>query len=596
MGLSVLYSLLVSLVGALPIMLTPENNRWHEVARSSKIVASVIAFVCYSVISWVIIYFAQPSLVYPMWGWYFGLIVGWWVVSAIVAGTWSEMVFPVGWFPLGGLLVVLIVWVIGWSLFRADEYYQIIGEVETREWTADFSQADPKHLRMVPKESAKYRADTSLGNAKDAAIGSQFKIDYDHMTRQKVRGELWWVVPLDYSRFTVWTSVDFIPGYIMIHAEDPSRDVELVLDRKMVYSPGASFHQNLERYLWANGYSDEGMTDFSFEVDDDGNPWWIVTIFEPTIGYSGWKVTGIVMVNPETGEIMPKSPAEIPDFVDRVYPRNLAATYMSYWGNYWDGWGNAVWGKDNLRDPSPFGNETDAVELVFDHNGEPYWFTGITSSNQSDDALVGVMYMHSRTGKAVYYRVSGKTEMGILQSINTPEVIAQLGGEGTTPILYNFYGRPTWFSVLVTKDGVYKGVALADLDTSQVFFGKNQFEALRALQSGLQVSGRQISPMPSSELTAIEGPVERIGQEINNGRTIFYFYLTGSRQLFSATTEISPEVPMTRVGDRVSVRVNDSSEAVIPIAIFENLDLNIQYSPREMELLPPAALPAESEM
>jgi hypothetical protein len=39
-----------------------------------------------------------------------------------------------------------------------------------------------------------------------------------------------------------------------------------------------------------------GLTDFSFEIDDQGMPW-VVTKYEKRIGFSGNEAVGVVLVN-----------------------------------------------------------------------------------------------------------------------------------------------------------------------------------------------------------------------------------------------------------------------------------------------------------
>jgi hypothetical protein len=55
--------------------------------------------------------------------------------------------------------------------------------------------------------------------------------------------------------------------------------------------------------LYASGYAFVGLADFSFEIDDEGTPFWVVTKYEKKIGFSGNDAVGIILVNAQTGEI-----------------------------------------------------------------------------------------------------------------------------------------------------------------------------------------------------------------------------------------------------------------------------------------------------
>jgi hypothetical protein len=78
-------------------------------------------------------------------------------------------------------------------------------------------------------------------------------------------------------------------GYVMVSATN-ERDVKLVQNIegksiKIKYQPQAYFQSNLERFLYFSGYSTVGLTDFSFEIDDQGMPYWVVTKYEKRIGF-----------------------------------------------------------------------------------------------------------------------------------------------------------------------------------------------------------------------------------------------------------------------------------------------------------------------
>ena len=53
------------------------------------------------------------------------------------------------------------------------------------------------------------------------------------------------------------------------------------------YQPEAFFFSNLERHIYFEGYFTCGLTDYSFEIDDEGNPYWVVTKFKKKIGFNG---------------------------------------------------------------------------------------------------------------------------------------------------------------------------------------------------------------------------------------------------------------------------------------------------------------------
>jgi hypothetical protein len=48
---------------------------------------------------------------------------------------------------------------------------------------------------------------------------SKFNLDEGHITLQKVKDRLVYVIPLDHRSFSTYTSVKEIPGYVVVDAE-----------------------------------------------------------------------------------------------------------------------------------------------------------------------------------------------------------------------------------------------------------------------------------------------------------------------------------------------------------------------------------------
>ena len=49
---------------------------------------------------------------------------------------------------------------------------------------------------------------------------------------------------------------------------------------KIVYQAEAYFLQDLHRIFILNGVVNYGMTEFTFEIDDNGRPYWVVTLYD----------------------------------------------------------------------------------------------------------------------------------------------------------------------------------------------------------------------------------------------------------------------------------------------------------------------------
>jgi len=56
----------------------------------------------------------------------------------------------------------------------------------------------------------------------------------------------------------------------------------------------------LRRHVWLR-YGSELLLEETLQIDAEGNPRYLVTLGRPTIGWSGERVTAVVIVDPATG-------------------------------------------------------------------------------------------------------------------------------------------------------------------------------------------------------------------------------------------------------------------------------------------------------
>src|SRR5665648_638681 len=104
--------------------------------------------------------------------------------------------------------------------------------------------------------------------------------------------------------------------------------------QNIMYSESELFGRNLKRYLRFH-YMTDIMGDFSFEVDDQGTPYWIVSVHENKIGlFGGTDVKEVIMLNASTGEHKKMKVEEVPTWVDRVFESELVLEQINYNGKY----------------------------------------------------------------------------------------------------------------------------------------------------------------------------------------------------------------------------------------------------------------------
>jgi len=530
------------------------------------------------IVVFLVSYSSAMGFVGFMWGWPALVLL---LILAVVnffvsAGPYDEFNPRTLWVGVPVVVLLLFGVIASGALFRANDYATMVGPIPEQNWSQDIQPKDPQHMRMSSTANAVYQAQKVLGNL--GAIGSQFQVTSDTVTLQMINKDLWYVLPLDYTGFTVWTSASGSPGFVKVHAGDHTRQPEMVEfqnQRKMVYSPGAYMSYDLERHLRQNGFMTKELIDFQFEVDEEGQPWWVVTVAEPQIVWFASKVIGAAVVNPFTGEITYHTKDDAPVWIDRLDPSHLVKDYLSWWGTYSGGFWNSIWSGQGLLEP-------EEPNLIYGSDGHPWWVTGITSPNANDESLVGMMYTHSRTGENRYYKILGaSTDAGILEAVEKNADVQYLKLHGEDPQIYNVNGTIASVVPLFSESGAFQKVAIVEITNIQtVALGNNQYEAIRNYEQKIAQIGSQMAFATDRKLLTIEGIVDRFQPDFGGTSTTYYLRLKGINVLFAggASELVAPVLRVTQPGDRVRIEYYASGEAEVAMRNFANLTLPLDAS------------------
>ncbi|WP_242825821.1 hypothetical protein [Metaclostridioides mangenotii] len=409
-----------------------------------------------------------------------------------------------------GLAVIMFVipFITTTPILHAKAYRNLIGEVKESEFTNDISPVSVNDIRLVDEEMARKLGDKKLGEV--PAIGSVSKLGKFHV--QNVDGELYWVAPLVHRDIIKWaTSLSGSSGYVKVSASNP-QDVQLIQkvgnrDIKIIYQPEAYLHQDLQRHLYIHGVINVGMSDFTLEIDDDGMPYWVVSLYKNKIGFGGSNAVGTAIVDAETGEIKRYSVEDTPKWVDRIQPSEFVTNQIADWGLYVNGFINSMFSEKGVLVP------TEGISLVYGDDNKSYWYTGITSSG-GDESTIGFMLIDSRTKEAKLYKQPGATELAAMKSAEGN--VQEKNYEATYPIMYNILGNPTYVSSLKDKAGLVKRVAFISVEDYNVLgIGENKNEALRNYKDALESKGNDLvidNNADGIKDNTIEGIVTRISQ------------------------------------------------------------------------------------
>lgn len=452
-------------------------------------------------------------------------------------------------------------------ILHSKSYRNLLGEVKESTFTKDVSPVSVADIRLVDEDMAMKLGDKKVGEV--PALGSVAKLGKFHI--QSVNGNLYWVAPLVHRDLIKWiTSMDGTNGYVMVSASNP-QDVRLVqkIDGKpvkIVYQPEAYLHQDLHRHMYLKGIVNVGMTDFTLEINDEGRPYWVTTLYKHDIGYSGSNAIGVATVDAETGETKRYNIKNAPKWIDRIQPQEFVTDQINDWGLYVKGFLNSVISEEGVLVP------TEGTSLVYGNDDKSYWYTGITSSG-GDESTIGFMLVDTRTKEAKLYKQPGATEAAAMRSAEGK--VQEKNYEATFPVMYNILGTPTYVSSLKDKAGLVKMVAFISVeDFSILGLGETKEEAFRNYREALSSKGNNIKIENDTTTEIVEGTVSRISPDVKSGNTFYYLTLENNGdKVFNATSKVSIDLPLTQVGDKVKITYQKGEKGFVDIVEFDNLSI-----------------------
>ncbi len=466
-----------------------------------------------------------------------------------------------------GIVVALTILlsIIGTPLFCANAYYNLI-QVKEGSFTDDVAEISMTSIPVVDRNTAVRLGSRKLGEMSDMV--SQFEIEPDY-TQINYKGRPTRVTPLVYADPIKWLNnhSEGIPGYITVDLV--SQETSLVrLNEKIRYSRGDYFMRNINRYLRFS-YPTKIFDEISFEIDDNGTPYWVAPTIEYDIALiSGKNINGAVLVNAITGESALYSFEEIPAWVDQVCISNLVITQLNYYGAYGSGFFNSIFGQRGVLATTEGYNY-----LALDD--DVYLYTGLTSV-LSDESNIGFVLVNLRTKETRFYSVPGAEEYSAMSSAEGQ--VQNLKYVATFPILLNVADRPTYFLSLKDAAELVKMYAFVDVEQYQVVAtGVSVAEARKNYIAKLSASSvaDEITDKESVEVT---GTVREISQVVIDGTTGYYFTLQADENIYFASINVSEKLAFLSPEDTVkgrctltdSVRVFSELDVVSKIVTTEN--------------------------
>lgn len=434
-------------------------------------------------------------------------------------------------------------------LFNAKSYSKRITINENGNFIEEIEQVNFKSLPLLDRDSSEKLGDRVMGQMKD--LVSQFYVSNQY-TQINYNNDIIRVTPLEYAGFIKWFSnrSDGVTGYITVNSVDGTAKLQKLNDG-MKYMPSAYFNENLKRKLRFL-YPTAIFGTSKFEIDNDGNPYWIT----PTYKYTGiglkTKVTGVVILDPITGETKKYSIDKVPTWIDNAYDANLIIEQVDNWGTYKEGFINSIFGQKNVV------NTTEGYNYLA-MNDDIYLYTGITSV-LSDESNLGFILTNMRTGDTTFYEVPGAEEYSAMASAEGQ--VQQMNYTSTFPLLINLNNKPTYLVSLKDAAGLVKMYGFIDVENYQKVVVTDSSKGIEvAAQNYLNSFDEEIS---EDVLTKKEIKIKKINEVVKSGNT-YYYILDNENNKYKVSIDISDNLPFLTNGDIINIGFYDNKEEIIEI-------------------------------
>ena len=452
-----------------------------------------------------------------------------------------------------GVAVIFIAYVfigqlISSPIFHASRYQEQLNVDKNADFYKDNEKVNYQSIPVVDKDSAQRLGDRKMGEIVDYV--SQFEVD-DEYGQINFNDKPFRVTTISYSDLIKWFTNhgEGLPAYIRVDMVTQESEV-VRLEEGMKYSHSDLFFRNINRHIRLH-YPTMMFEEPSFEIDDDGKPYWIAPVYNYKIGLFGGKdITGAIMVNAIDGSSQYYDIKDVPTWVDRVYPSDLLLSQLENWGKYTNGYFNTIFSQKGVLKP------TDGYNYIA-LDDDVYLYTGLTSVS-SDASNVGFALINMRTKESKYYAISGAEEFSAMSSAEGK--VQNLKYTATFPILINAGGQPTYFMSLKDGAGLVKQYAFVSVENYQIVaVGDSVAEAEKQYYKLLSDNGKVKVDFEAKTVTA---KIDRIQSAVVNGNSHYYFRLEGLNKNFIAPISLNDGLPLLKAGDTVTIEyVEDESNS-----------------------------------
>ena len=484
------------------------------------------------------------------------------------------------------VLVTLIAAIIiggltSWVVIRAGSYSKLLS-IKDGDFASEVEEISYNQIPMLDEDSAARLGSRKLGELADMV--SQFEI-LPSYTQINYQGRPVRVTSLAYGDLVKWFTNRSagLPAYLII--DMVTQEAEVVrLDEGMKYTTAEHFGRYLPRHLRFH-YPTYMFADPVFEINEEGEPYWVCPRMVKTIGlFGGTDIQGAVLVNAVTGESQYYE--EVPNWVDHVYDANLIMEQYDYYGMYHNGFINSIFGQRDVT------HTTEGYNYIA-IGDDVYMYTGVTSVT-SDQSNIGFILSNQRTKETHFYSVAGATEASAQASAMSQ--VQQMRYVATFPLLLNIADQPTYFMSLKGEDGLVKMYAMVNVQQYNIVetgstVAECEANYRRALADSGLISDGDAEAVPSDQ-EEISGAIAEIRTAVLDGNSYYFLRLEGQDTFYAVNAAENPLAVILNAGDQVTIAytAGEGGGILSGTSVARAGETPVTFTPEEA----PADAPAET--
>ncbi|MBE6533653.1 MAG: hypothetical protein E7678_01595 [Ruminococcaceae bacterium] len=446
------------------------------------------------------------------------------------------------------LLVLAIGSLISSTLFNANAYSTLI-EVPEANFAEDMPENDVvSNIALMDTDTAIQMGNRTLGALSDVVSQYEISENYKQINYQKKPQK---ISTLEYADFFKWFSnkESGIPGYVMVDPVNVTDAKYIKLEKPIKYTQSGCFGDDLMRKLRFS-YPTKIFGNCSFEIDEEGNPYYVVACMKPRIALFGASdVNEVIIFDPVSGSSTIHSIEETPSWVDNVFTGELASQKYDWYGTLKNGYWNSVIGNKDCK------VTTDDYGYIVIED-DVWFFTGVTSV-VSDESNIGFIISNARTGEYKFYQVSGAEEYSAMSSAQGQ--VQEKGYVASFPSLINVSGEATYIMVLKDSAGLVKLYALVNVENyAIVATGTTQTEAKEEYLKLLKREGiidkiPEKEEIQNSNIAEIVIEISDIRVYTVGGESVFYI-TSAEGQIYSQKLCDENRLLIIKNGDKLKVK------------------------------------------